>query len=74
MLPGIGFSYYYGSDDKQALVYSAAVTVFLGTLFFFLLFAGRPKHKKTGRLPDCDIKLGFYVHVWDVALFAQRDC
>ena len=35
MLPGIGFSYYYGSDDKHALVYSAAVTVFLGALFFF---------------------------------------
>jgi len=35
MLPGIGFSYYYDSHDKLALVYSAVVTVSIGALFFF---------------------------------------
>src|SRR5690554_5128792 len=35
MLPGIGFSYYYDSHDKMALVYSALVTVVIGAMFFF---------------------------------------
>lgn len=35
MLPGIGFSYYYDSHDKLALVYSALVTVVIGAMFFF---------------------------------------
>lgn len=35
MLPGIGFSYYYDSHDKLALVYSAVVTVSIGAMFFF---------------------------------------
>lgn len=35
MLPGIGFSYYYDSHDKLALVYSAIVTTAVGAMFFF---------------------------------------
>jgi trk system potassium uptake protein TrkH len=38
MLPGIGFSFYYGSEDKVALVYSALATIFPGTVLY-LLFA-----------------------------------
>ena len=34
MLPGIGFSYYYGSSDKMALVYSALITFSTGALFY----------------------------------------
>jgi trk system potassium uptake protein TrkH len=35
MLPGIGFSYYYNSADKMALVFSAFASVSTGALFFF---------------------------------------
>ena len=35
MLPGIGFSYYYESGDKMALVYSAIITFSTGALSYF---------------------------------------
>src|SRR5690606_7249322 len=35
MLPGIGFSFYYNSADKMALVFSAFAAVSTGAIFFF---------------------------------------
>lgn len=35
MLPGIGFSFYYDSKDKTALVFSAFAAISTGAIFFF---------------------------------------
>jgi len=48
MLPGIAFSFYFGSDDKEALIYSVLATVLPG-IVFYLFFA---KEKQNIRKRD----------------------